>query len=1078
MRLRQLRVTSFAAIRTVDIEFGPGLNVLYGPNDLGKSTLVAAIRLALLLPHTSTHCDQYIGWTGGGDPFVEMTFETEAQRIWRIRKQFGKSGSSLLQESRNGKDFDDLERGRKVDAKLREILRWGIPEPGGSGGVKGLPGSFLATALLSPQDDVSAILRNSLQNDLTGSGKEQIAAALQAVAQDPLFVALLRETQARRDAAYTDRGAKSQARGSVFKMAADRLVETRAEKEKLERIVFDSEGAERQLRELTERRVLKQEALAVANSEVVNLEDLVSQATSRAAAAEQVRIAEDDVLRIKNIESEVKTAMHEVEALAGKITEMEQALTLARDQQAAAHAALKAAEEAANAEESDPGVGDIVFRQQLELRKSTAEHTVREAQQQIDAAIAAQKLVDSVVSAERDLQNQQTVASGALDAASKATSAAKRSDDDLQRCDLLERALDVLAADTQVKSAQANVDNEVALRTRLEAIAGEHAALVTQRAAITVPSPGVIGSMRKLARELDTARGALDVGFVVTVIPEARVDLRVEKDGQKIDSTSTTQPIDIEANAEVAVAIADIATIRVRGGRRKAQEIAQSLEDRWTREAAPHLIAAGVTDLDGLETKIAEAQDLEVDIKAKAVEMDSLRAQIAPSAGASEMLRVTSERLAECRTLLGDVGLDTLAAELKALGTDATAGLRKRRQRLSLEAIESRNVSSAAASDRTLADERSRYSKSVLEEAIKVRDAALAAFPEGIDAALASARASLTAGAVEKEKVATELASLEQTIAARKTRIDAALSGARTNAAEAAVALDTAQLDLTTAKTEHASADGRLIELRKKCDAENLPAAEAILLEARERHAALPVPDRIVTEDEISAARKAAASAKADLEEIEDAVHQARGALKQVGGAVARERLRDATEAFELAERQERETEAEYEAWRLLLDQMKEADAAQASNLGQALVPAIATRFQELTQRKYQAVQLTAQLATEGIMVAGAVRPTTLISVGTREQFSTLYRLSLAEYLGTTIVLDDQLVQSDGKRMNWFRALLTEKARGFQIVVFTCRPTDYISSACMVPAGSCFHADSEDGYIRAIDLERVLSPRK
>ena len=159
---------------------------------------------------------------------------------------------------------------------------------------------------------------------------------------------------------------------------------------------------------------------------------------------------------------------------------------------------------------------------------------------------------------------------------------------------------------------------------------------------------------------------------------------------------------------------------------------------------------------------------------------------------------------------------------------------------------------------------------------------------------------------------------------------------------------------------------------------ENLAAAEARLQEATERHAALPVPDRIVTEDEVSAARKAAAGLKADLEGIEVDIQRAHGALEQVGGAVARERLRDATEAFELAERQERETEAEYEAWRLLLDQMKEADAAQASNLGQALVPAIAGRFQELTQRRYQTVQLTAQLATEGIMVAGAVRPTTL----------------------------------------------------------------------------------------------------
>src|SRR5438552_16214241 len=107
MKLHRLCVANFAGVRDADIEFGPGLNVLYGPNDLGKSSLVDAIRLALLLPHASTSGDAYVGWTGGRDPIAELTFETEPQRIWRVRKEFGKGGSSLSQESKNGQDYDE-----------------------------------------------------------------------------------------------------------------------------------------------------------------------------------------------------------------------------------------------------------------------------------------------------------------------------------------------------------------------------------------------------------------------------------------------------------------------------------------------------------------------------------------------------------------------------------------------------------------------------------------------------------------------------------------------------------------------------------------------------------------------------------------------------------------------------------------------------------------------------------------------------------------------------------------------------------------------------------------------------------
>ena len=91
------------------------------------------------------------------------------------------------------------------------------------------------------------MLKDSLQDDASGTGRERIAAALEAAMQDPLFIALRKATQARRDEAYTDKGAKKTARGSVFKAAADRVNLARTEKEALQRLVDDSGGVEKQL---------------------------------------------------------------------------------------------------------------------------------------------------------------------------------------------------------------------------------------------------------------------------------------------------------------------------------------------------------------------------------------------------------------------------------------------------------------------------------------------------------------------------------------------------------------------------------------------------------------------------------------------------------------------------------------------------------------------------------------------------------------------------------------------------------------------------------------------------------------
>ena len=92
-------------------------------------------------------------------------------------------------------------------------------------------------------------------------------------------------------------------------------------------------------------------------------------------------------------------------------------------------------------------------------------------------------------------------------------------DEQLRSVDVLERALDARTADERAAVAQADVDKDAVLRARLEIEIGEREALAGRRAAMAVPAPAALVPMRRLATDLAAARGALNVGLVVTVTP-------------------------------------------------------------------------------------------------------------------------------------------------------------------------------------------------------------------------------------------------------------------------------------------------------------------------------------------------------------------------------------------------------------------------------------------------------------------------------------------------------------------------------------------------------------------------------
>jgi uncharacterized protein YhaN len=211
--------------------------------------------------------------------------------------------------------------------------------------------------------------------------------------------------------------------------------------------------------------------------------------------------------------------------------------------------------------------------------------------------------------------------------------------------------------------------------------------------------------------------------------------------------------------------------------------------------------------------------------------------------------------------------------------------------------------------------------------------------------------------------------------------------------------------------------------------------------------------------------------ARDHLREIESDIQSKRGALEHVGGEVAKERAEEAADALHRARHREQDLENDYAAWELLRGTLRDAEQKEGVHLGRALGDPVAGRFSDLTDRRYGPLSLGPDLETHGISASGDSRLVSALSVGTRDQLSTIFRLSLAEQLKTAIILDDQLTQSDMHRMAWLRDLIRQLAANIQILVFTCRPGDYLLPAELKQGKKTEPAAS---FVRSIDLARII----
>lgn len=120
MKIRAIRLKEVGRFSApVSLEgLSGGLDVLAGPNEFGKSTILKAVRQALFSPHTSKKQElEALRPYGGGAPLIELDFEIRGD-TWRIRKQFLASRSAELRNLKSG----HVTRGADAETQLAELL--------------------------------------------------------------------------------------------------------------------------------------------------------------------------------------------------------------------------------------------------------------------------------------------------------------------------------------------------------------------------------------------------------------------------------------------------------------------------------------------------------------------------------------------------------------------------------------------------------------------------------------------------------------------------------------------------------------------------------------------------------------------------------------------------------------------------------------------------------------------------------------------------------------------------------------------------------------------------------------------
>ena len=119
MRIRRLRLVNFKRFADQEILLEPGLNLIVGPNESGKSSVVEALSTVLFVDPASRSAEvrSLERWGASGGMKLELDFEQDGDS-YRLSRDFG-SGTSELTDRSAGETITD---GGEIDRIIGKVV--------------------------------------------------------------------------------------------------------------------------------------------------------------------------------------------------------------------------------------------------------------------------------------------------------------------------------------------------------------------------------------------------------------------------------------------------------------------------------------------------------------------------------------------------------------------------------------------------------------------------------------------------------------------------------------------------------------------------------------------------------------------------------------------------------------------------------------------------------------------------------------------------------------------------------------------------------------------------------------------